>query len=152
MRERYKKIRLLTSPRSVEEDSVLICRKVFREIDWSKVKKCCAYSPIDKLKEVGIRPLIETIAYKYPDIKITVLAPSKAQKVPRIKFDLIIVPMLAFDKDNYRLGFGGGFYDRFLARQPQALKIGVCFHNGFVKKGLSHEAHDVPLDKIITEV
>jgi 5-formyltetrahydrofolate cyclo-ligase len=68
------------------------------------------------------------------------------------KFDLILVPCLAFDKDNYRLGWGGGFYDRFLAAQPKALKIGLCYQNGFVKEGLTHQPHDIPLDKIITEV
>jgi len=65
-----------------------------------------------------------------------------------LKFDLIIVPMLGFS-GLHRLGFGGGFYDKFLATQPQAKKIGVCFRD-FELNNLPVESHDVELDKIIT--
>ena len=43
------------------------------------------------------------------------------------KIDVIIVPGLAFDEGNYRLGYGGGYYDSFLAAHPNALSIGVCY-------------------------
>lgn len=152
LRKKYKAIRLLTSSRNVEEDSIIICRKIFREIDWSKIKRICSYDPIAELKEVDVKPLTETIEYKYPDIKIKMLSQKKNQRIPKTKFNLILVPCLAFDKENHRLGFGGGFYDKFLAGQPQALKIGLCFYSGFVKKDLPHEPHDIPLDKVVTEV
>jgi 5-formyltetrahydrofolate cyclo-ligase len=151
LHQKYRQIRLIMAPRIIEQDSIIICRKLFREVDWSKIKKVCSYDPILDLKEVDIKPLLEYIEYKYPDIKIKLLPQRKNQKTPKTKFDLILVPCLAFDKDNYRLGWGGGFYDKFLANQPQALKIGLCFTNGMVKKGLPHEPHDIPLDKIITE-
>lgn len=64
-----------------------------------------------------------------------------------IQFDLIIVPMLGFS-GLHRLGFGGGFYDRFLVTQPKAVKIGVCF-KGFEINNLPTELHDVALDKIL---
>jgi 5-formyltetrahydrofolate cyclo-ligase len=151
LREKYKAIRLLTSPRNVEEDSIMICRRAFREVDWDKIRKVCAYDPIAELKEVDIKPLLETINYKYPDIKIRVLKQSKKQAVSKTKFDLILVPCLAFDKNNHRLGWGGGFYDKFLAGQPQALKIGLSYQSGLVRKGLPIESHDVQLDMIVTE-
>ncbi len=67
------------------------------------------------------------------------------------QFDVIIVPMLGFDpKTMHRIGYGGGFYDKFLATQPHAKKIGVCFDLGKVDH-IETEAHDVPLDLIITE-
>jgi 5-formyltetrahydrofolate cyclo-ligase len=152
LREKYRKIRSLMGPRTIEEDSITICRKAYRQVDWSVIKTVCVYTPVAGLNEVDINPLIAAIEYKHPDVKIRKLGFSKNEKIPRAKFDLIIVPMLAFDSKNHRLGWGGGFYDRFLAGQPQALKIGVCFYNGFVKKGLPAEAHDIPLDQIITEV
>ncbi len=43
-------------------------------------------------------------------------------------FDVVIVPMLCFDEKGYRVGYGKGFYDRFLSKcRPDCLKIGVCF-------------------------
>lgn len=140
------------SPRTVEEDSIIICRKIFQQVGWSTIKRICSYDPIAGLKEVDVRPLLETIEYKYPDTKIKILKKSRKQTLLKTKFDLILVPCLAFDKENYRLGWGSGFYDKFLATQPQALKIGLCFYSGFVKKGLPREPHDIPLDKVITEV
>lgn len=142
----------MTAPRAVEEDSILICRKVFHEVDWSRIKKICSYIPIGELKEVDVRPLLEAVEYKSPDIKIKTLSQKKNAKIPKTKFDMILVPCLAFDKDNYRLGWGGGFYDRFLAGQPQALKIGLCFYSGLAKSGLPREPHDIPLDKVVTEI
>ena len=65
-------------------------------------------------------------------------------------YDLIIVPMLAFDASLNRIGYGGGYYDQFLATQPDALKVGVCLEQGRVEN-LPVEAHDIPLDAVITE-
>jgi len=39
-----------------------------------------------------------------------------------------------------------------LAGQPRAFKVGLCFQNGFIEQGLPRESHDIPLDKIITEI
>jgi 5,10-methenyltetrahydrofolate synthetase len=69
-----------------------------------------------------------------------------------LSFDAVIVPMLGFDpRTLHRLGYGGGYYDRFLAAQPAAHKIGVCYEIGKVE-GLPNEPHDIPLDMIITEL
>lgn len=138
-------------PQAVEDASLLICRKAFREVDWENIKTVCCYDPIAELKEVDVRPLLEAINYKYPQIKIKVLKQNKKQVAPKSKFNVIIVPCLAFDSNNYRLGWGGGFYDKFLAAQPNAQKIGVCFQSGFIKK-LPREPHDIPLDKVVTEM
>jgi 5-formyltetrahydrofolate cyclo-ligase len=68
----------------------------------------------------------------------------------KLKFDIIIVPMLGFDEQLNRLGYGGGFYDRFLANQLQARKIGVCFDACLVNK-VPFEPHDITMDLIVTE-
>ena len=59
--------------------------------------------------------------------------------------------MLGFDpKTLHRIGYGGGYYDQFLATQPQAQKIGVCFDHGKTEN-IPTEPHDIPLDVIVTE-
>ncbi|MBX6422776.1 5-formyltetrahydrofolate cyclo-ligase [Thermosulfurimonas sp. F29] len=63
--------------------------------------------------------------------------------------DLVLVPGLAFDRSGYRLGYGGGFYDRFL-REIRAIKVAPAFSFQVVKN-LPHEKHDLPVDFIITE-
>ena len=62
---------------------------------------------------------------------------------------LLLVPLLAFDNDGYRLGYGGGFYDRALAalRVPA---IGIAYA-GQQAASLPHEPHDMALDGILTE-
>jgi 5-formyltetrahydrofolate cyclo-ligase len=67
--------------------------------------------------------------------------------------DVVLVPMLAFDKQGYRLGYGGGFYDRTL-RQLRARKsieaIGIAYAAQEIPK-VPHGEHDEPLDWILTE-
>jgi 5-formyltetrahydrofolate cyclo-ligase len=65
------------------------------------------------------------------------------------KFDLIVVPMLGYNKRGYRIGYGGGHYDRFLASQSQALTVGLCYGENLVT--FEPEVHDVPLDIIVTD-
>lgn len=63
-------------------------------------------------------------------------------------YDFIIVPGLAFDARRYRLGYGGGYYDNFLARQPEALKVGIFYPFQEVKE-VPTEPHDVCLDDLL---
>jgi len=65
--------------------------------------------------------------------------------------DLVIVPGLAFTLDGYRLGYGGGFYDRFLpkCRQLAIPDVGVCFLEQVVDE-LPTEAHDVRVQLVVT--
>jgi 5-formyltetrahydrofolate cyclo-ligase len=64
-------------------------------------------------------------------------------------WSLTIVPMLAFDRACYRVGYGKGLYDKLLATTT-GHTIGVAFSAQEVA-ALPHEAHDIPLDLIITE-
>ena len=64
--------------------------------------------------------------------------------------DLIIVPALAIDKSNYRLGYGGGFYDKFLSKNP-GIKTLVPICSKFVYEKLPHEDFDVPVDYVVTD-
>ena len=64
------------------------------------------------------------------------------------KIDLIIVPGVAFDKKFNRLGFGMGYYDKYL-KKHNVYKIGLCFNEQMVDI-LPHNELDIPMDMIIT--
>lgn len=71
--------------------------------------------------------------------------------VPIEDIDLIVVPGIAFDKRCYRLGFGAGYYDRFLRKLNfEKPTIGLCYDFQIIHS-IPIEGHDVPLDFVITE-
>ena len=64
---------------------------------------------------------------------------------------LLIVPCVGYGAGGYRLGYGGGFYDRTLAAlQPKPFTLGLGFAQGFLPD-LAPEPHDVPLDAVLNE-
>ncbi|HIZ56076.1 MAG TPA: 5-formyltetrahydrofolate cyclo-ligase [Firmicutes bacterium] len=62
---------------------------------------------------------------------------------------LCIVPGLCFDLNGYRLGYGGGYYDRFLDRYP-GITLGICY-NACIKGALPHGRYDRTVDGVVTE-
>ncbi|MDX2229642.1 MAG: 5-formyltetrahydrofolate cyclo-ligase [Leptolyngbyaceae cyanobacterium bins.349] len=68
------------------------------------------------------------------------------------RVDLILVPAIACDQQGYRLGYGGGFYDRLLSHPAWANKptIGIVFNFAYLPH-LPHDRWDVPLDAVCTE-
>jgi 5-formyltetrahydrofolate cyclo-ligase len=64
------------------------------------------------------------------------------------EYDLILVSGLAFDPRGYRVGYGGGYYDTFLADQQAALRVGVCYPFQLVAE-VPVEEHDVRLDRVV---
>ncbi|GHF29916.1 hypothetical protein GCM10017044_26530 [Kordiimonas sediminis] len=70
---------------------------------------------------------------------------------PAVDPDVLIIPLLAFDTDCYRLGWGGGYYDRTLAERFSGIKaFGMAYAAQFVEE-LPREKHDWPLHGVITE-
>jgi len=65
--------------------------------------------------------------------------------------ELLLVPCVGYGPGGYRLGYGGGFYDRTLASlQPKPFTVGLGYAHGFLPD-LMPEPHDVPLDAILNE-
>ena len=65
--------------------------------------------------------------------------------------DVLLLPLVAFDGEGYRIGYGGGYFDRTLAAlRPRPLAIGVGFEVGRVDS-VRPQAHDIRLDLIVTE-
>lgn len=69
---------------------------------------------------------------------------------PRVTPDILLVPLLAYDDRGYRLGYGGGYYDRTLAALPGARAVGIAYAGQRVDF-LPHDAHDCRLHAILTE-
>ncbi len=63
---------------------------------------------------------------------------------------VVLVPLAAFDRRGHRIGYGKGHYDRALAALPTSLTIGIAYAGQEIDK-VPDEAHDVPLDMVITE-
>ncbi len=63
---------------------------------------------------------------------------------------VIIVPALAFDKNGFRLGYGGGYYDKYLSENKSFANIGFSF-NFQIANELIHNENDIPVDVILTE-
>ena len=80
-----------------------------------------------------------------------VRAPKVGQEIPHEEIDLVIVPGVAFDMRGFRLGRGGGYYDRYLARFPRSTAtIGVCFDIQFVEK-VPTEPTDITVHAIVSD-
>lgn len=103
-----------------------------KELDWYQV------SPADLAQE--------TEAGKYGITEPLTGLP----KVEMSRVDLVLVPSVACDRQGYRLGYGGGFYDRFLAKRSLNT-VGITFANYHLEQ-LPSETWDIPLNAICTEI
>jgi len=69
-----------------------------------------------------------------------------------VKPDVLVVPLVGFDSRCYRLGYGGGFYDRTLAAlTPRPHTIGIAFTDAELPS-IYPQPHDIPMDVIVTEI
>jgi 5,10-methenyltetrahydrofolate synthetase len=77
-----------------------------------------------------------------------ILVPSRG---PSVQPDVLIAPLVGFDDANYRLGYGGGFFDRTLAAMSRrAFVVGVGFASSNVPT-IYPQPHDIPMDAIVTD-
>lgn len=112
--------------------------------------------PVTLLHEKDLLPVyinnMETdLAPGYASILEPVVAIRKTHFVSPESLDIVFLPGSVFDERGGRMGYGGGFYDRFVSgKAPQALRIGLAFEQQMVKEAPLQE-HDERMDMIITE-
>ncbi len=77
-----------------------------------------------------------------------ILEPTTSEKVTDFKKAVCLTPGICFSKDCYRLGYGGGFYDRFFA-QNKIYRIGLCYKECLIDN-IYNDEYDQKVDEIIT--
>lgn len=146
---------VLALPAVVDATTVMAFSSFGSEVDTAPI--------IERLERDGRRvalPRVEglnivAVAYRPGDqVKPSSFGapePASGEKVAPGEIDVVIVPGLAFDRAGHRVGYGRGFYDRFLATlRPDALTVGICFFVQLVDE-VPHGRGDRPVDLVVTE-
>jgi 5-formyltetrahydrofolate cyclo-ligase len=173
MRDEARLRRSSLTPDEIAEKSAAICTSLLRVIDGIDPVMVYVSKPFEvdtfrciemllSLKKRVIVPIIEretkTLRLSYLGrtsdlIESTFRVPEPVgseQPVHPYEVKAVIVPMLAFDRRGHRLGYGAGYYDRFLSAQSHLLKIGLAFSCLEVNE-IPAEINDIGMDMIVTD-
>lgn len=153
LRQKYKELRKQLSENEIEEWSLQIANQLIRLDIWQH-SFYHLFLPIESQKEVNTEYVLQVLAGKDINIVLSksdfstremthflltdnttikkneydIPEPIDGLEVPVSKIDVVFVPLLAFDEKGNRVGYGKGFYDKFLAEcKPEILKIGLSF-------------------------
>lgn len=160
------------------EKSELLARRFFANFDLTKIHFLHCFLPIEKFNEIDTKPIFHRIWQDFPEVETlvprvdfhaneienlkftrhtrlvqnewTIDEPAHDELIETAKIDVVLVPLLCFDRSGLRVGYGKGFYDRFLQKcRPDCLKIGLSYFSPVAKIGDAHE-FDVKLDCCVT--
>lgn len=173
LRQQFLNIRNSLTEEYKRQAGVEICNKVINLPEYKDCSTLLCYIPVND--EVNTLPLIlnafesgKTVAVPYCEngnmcfkiISLIYDIEPGFYSIPTAKdgnktlddFDccICIVPALAADKEFNRLGYGGGYYDRFLKSHPAVTGICVCYDECVTEK-LPADEHDTPVNEIITQ-
>jgi 5-formyltetrahydrofolate cyclo-ligase len=147
--------RLMELPRVETAGTVLTFLSTGTEIETRGI--------LDRLRERGSRVLVPRVEGETMEAvellpgaplvasSFGIMTPADGRVVEPAEIDLVVTPGLAFDRKGRRLGFGGGYFDRFLPRlRSDCLIVGVAFHQQIIDE-VSGGALDVPVHVIVTD-
>lgn len=173
LREGMRKLREKLSDREVKEKSSTIAKRLLQLEEYEQAKTVMFYMGANKevKTEEAVKASLEAgknVAVPVSDlengkiipVKLTslsslkpgaygILEPAGGKEIDEKEIELAVVPGLAFDAEGNRIGYGLGFYDRFL-RNISAKKIALAYEMQIVDRVLATE-NDVPMDLILTE-
>lgn len=168
MRKKYKEIRrniknkelkdnniyhkVINEKNIIDADTLLIYVSKREEIDTIKLMKHYFSN-----KKIAVPKICNgTMEFYYIDnideLKIgyyDILEPITNKVVLNYNNSVCIVPGICFDKENYRIGYGKGYYDKFLT-EHKVFSIGLCYKECLVSK-IEKDIHDISVDKVITD-
>jgi 5-formyltetrahydrofolate cyclo-ligase len=173
LRDHVRTLRASLSPGEIEEKSGLICRRLLEVLDGADPLMVYASKPLEVNTKVLIGHLISQgktvivpiIEKDTKTLRLSYLKdPAVLQEstfhvpepvgceLPALASDVkaVIIPMLAFDRKGNRLGYGAGYYDRFLSSHPHLTRIGVAFSCQEVEE-IPADATDASMDIIVTD-
>lgn len=162
-RERRKKFDNIILKKIVESsdyknaDCIFIFVSYKSEVDTHKIikialengKRVCVPKVISRnsgMDAVEIKDFNDLISGKFG-----ILEPMNTElKIDESYIDVTYIPGVAFDDDGRRLGYGGGYYDRFLGRlRGDCKKIGICYDFQIIDK-VPVEKHDILMDEVVS--
>ncbi|RKQ34028.1 5-formyltetrahydrofolate cyclo-ligase [Oceanobacillus halophilus] len=134
----------ITVSQGFEWDTKSIIEEAWEQGKTVAVPKC-----LPKAKKMDFYKLenfhqLEKVYYNLLEPK-----PEETEKMDKNEMDLLIVPGLVFDKKGYRIGFGGGFYDRFLTDYSNDTI--ALLHSSQLVESVPRESYDIPVENIVTE-
>ncbi|TXL67979.1 5-formyltetrahydrofolate cyclo-ligase [Cerasibacillus terrae] len=121
-----------------------IIEKAWEEGKTVTVPKC-----IPKTKQLTFYQLTNLQQLEKSYFDLLEPNPKKTKEIINKKIDLLIVPGVVFDRNGYRIGFGGGYYDRFLEKFTNTTVS--LLHTTQLLEEIPKESHDIPVEYLITE-
>lgn len=134
----------ITISRKTEVDTTPIIEALWKKGKRVVVPKCYPQDHTMEFYVINDFAQLETV---YMDLKEPI--PTKSTKVSSSEIDVMIVPGVVFDLEGYRIGYGGGYYDRYL-EYYLGEKISIAFELQLVDN-VTKEPYDIPVNVIITE-
>ena len=126
-------------PYNQEVRTVPMLEQALRDGKKVAVPKCCG----DEMKFIYLDDLTK-ISKGYAGIP----EPIADEPVAHDETALVLMPGLVFDKAGHRIGYGGGFYDRFLSREPDHPTVALCYDFQVMEK-IETESFDIPVDVVL---
>lgn len=175
LRQKYKELRQGLTPDAIEDKSLAIANRLLQLDIWDRTYYHLFLS-IEEQKEIDTEFILQVLAGKDKEIVVSksdfatlemthylltdntkfkkneynIPEPVDGLEVPVTKIDVVFVPLLAFDLNGNRVGYGKGFYDKFLANcQPKTIKIGLSFFE-IEDKIEDISQNDIQLDFCVT--